>query len=478
MSMAINSIGKLNGAPRPLSREHPFNFADCALQQIECKYNNCIVIYNEIGRLYEKLAAKNFATFLKKNIQNTAHEFVALVDQNSFNGVKENQLAIHIGTVGTESSENVWTQFPHDGYVIHLTQSEIIVRGSNAENTYYAVNRLINKHLHNNPDIITNAEAQTQYVEHCKVTRADYINHIENMPLVWSYDWSAPQWIFNFDRKLTDLVAHNGRPMAYAHRGDIESYPENSIEAVISAVRKGADMIELDCEISKDGILVLNHGEDMTATTDWAFKNGQIVNNVQLPTSKYIYDWTYEQLCQLNLRTGNGQYSSSDSEVSDYKIATLEEAIQVVNGKCFLSLDRLQYDLRTGAHLPEDMLGIHSPYWPSVFSMLKKHNAPRCILYSNIGLTREHVDALRTEVDAYFGLHTPSQFDRAGWHNSVVDYYTEFSLTTTEEFDAFYRAQLSREITLEKGKNTTASYLMVNRLSKCIDFIDREYSHT
>lgn len=62
---------------------------------------------------------------------------------------------------------------------------------------------------------------------------------------MWEYEWTPPSWLFGFEQKLEDLVAKDGRPMAFAHRGDLEAYPENSIEAIISAVRKGADAIEI-----------------------------------------------------------------------------------------------------------------------------------------------------------------------------------------------------------------------------------------
>lgn len=43
------------------------------------------------------------------------------------------------------------------------------------------------------------------------------------------------------------------------HRGDRGNFPENTIPAFISAVKKGVDVIELDVVISKDKKVVVSH---------------------------------------------------------------------------------------------------------------------------------------------------------------------------------------------------------------------------
>lgn len=44
-----------------------------------------------------------------------------------------------------------------------------------------------------------------------------------------------------------------------AHRGDVQSAPENSMSAILSAVEKGVDAVEFDVMLTKDGELVLHH---------------------------------------------------------------------------------------------------------------------------------------------------------------------------------------------------------------------------
>ncbi|MBD2845049.1 glycerophosphodiester phosphodiesterase [Paenibacillus sp. IB182496] len=49
-----------------------------------------------------------------------------------------------------------------------------------------------------------------------------------------------------------------------AHRGDKLHAPENSMSAIQSAIDKGADAIEIDVQLSKDGVVVLNHDNTLS----------------------------------------------------------------------------------------------------------------------------------------------------------------------------------------------------------------------
>jgi phosphatidylglycerol phospholipase C len=49
------------------------------------------------------------------------------------------------------------------------------------------------------------------------------------------------------------------RPQAIAHRGYKAAYPENTMGAYKGAVEVGADAIELDLHLSKDGVVVCSH---------------------------------------------------------------------------------------------------------------------------------------------------------------------------------------------------------------------------
>ena len=62
-------------------------------------------------------------------------------------------------------------------------------------------------------------------------------------------------------------------------------------------------------------------------------------------------------------------------------------------------------------------------------------------------------------------MKSPTLFDRAGWHNTVIDWYAEFDLVTDAEFDAYYDESYQ-----------IGSYIMGNRLSKIIEWLDKYHA--
>ena len=59
---------------------------------------------------------------------------------------------------------------------------------------------------------------------------------------------------------------NGSRIILAAHRGDKKKYPENTMPAFESALRFGADMIETDVHMTKDGHLVLIHDRNLLRT--------------------------------------------------------------------------------------------------------------------------------------------------------------------------------------------------------------------
>lgn len=57
-------------------------------------------------------------------------------------------------------------------------------------------------------------------------------------------------------------------PRVFAHRGDSANYPENTLEAFHSATIKGADAIETDVRLTRDGHIVIFHDEKLERNTD------------------------------------------------------------------------------------------------------------------------------------------------------------------------------------------------------------------
>lgn len=57
-------------------------------------------------------------------------------------------------------------------------------------------------------------------------------------------------------------------PAVIAHRGYSAVAPENTLMAFEAAARAGADLIEIDLQVTKDGIAVVIHDDEVERTTD------------------------------------------------------------------------------------------------------------------------------------------------------------------------------------------------------------------
>ncbi|MXO65405.1 glycerophosphodiester phosphodiesterase family protein [Altericroceibacterium endophyticum] len=75
--------------------------------------------------------------------------------------------------------------------------------------------------------------------------------------------------------------ARDGRPLIIAHRGGAQLQPENTLIAFQNALDLGADGVETDVLLTKDGQLVLNH--DFTLDADLARGPDQQWNAPQTP---------------------------------------------------------------------------------------------------------------------------------------------------------------------------------------------------
>ncbi len=59
-----------------------------------------------------------------------------------------------------------------------------------------------------------------------------------------------------------------GRPLISAHRGFSTAAPENTLAALDAAWRVGADVAEIDVQLTRDGRVVLMHDRTLNRTTD------------------------------------------------------------------------------------------------------------------------------------------------------------------------------------------------------------------
>ncbi|HIX76474.1 MAG TPA: glycerophosphodiester phosphodiesterase [Candidatus Fusicatenibacter merdavium] len=98
------------------------------------------------------------------------------------------------------------------------------------------------------------------------------------------------------------------RVKIFAHRGASAYAPENTLEAFQLAMNQGADGIELDVQLTKDGELVVIHDETIDRVSDG---------------KGAVRDYTLEELKKISVSNHFEQYP-------DVKIPTLREVLELV----------------------------------------------------------------------------------------------------------------------------------------------------
>lgn len=92
----------------------------------------------------------------------------------------------------------------------------------------------------------------------------------------------------------------------YGHRGASQYAPENSMEAFQMAYEMGADGIELDVQMTRDGYLVVTHDEEISRVSDG---------------SGYVKDFSLEEIRRF-------QFNKTHTEYKDVRIPVLEEVLE------------------------------------------------------------------------------------------------------------------------------------------------------
>lgn len=104
-----------------------------------------------------------------------------------------------------------------------------------------------------------------------------------------------------------------------AHRGDWRNFPENSLEAIESAIRMGVDVVEVDVHRTADGHLVVCHDKTINRTTSGRGK---------------IAELTLDSIRRCSLRAGHGV------RLPKYKMPTLAEVLDLCRDRVLINIDK------------------------------------------------------------------------------------------------------------------------------------------
>jgi len=306
------------------------------------EYSKVFFVLSDDPTPYEEDAVAELQIFFDNRFEKTEQ---TKVSQYS---VQEDTLTVYLKT---DVSQN--------GYSIIFNDNSINIIGSSSDLVYLASTRLIYDCFCADPNRITLENIERLQISERGSEREEYIRDISLFTPVWHYQWTPPAWMLDFNEKQNSFTA-KGRMMCTAHRGGLQFYPENSIESIISSIKMGCDIIEIDIQRTKDDVLILMHG-DLNECTDWAEKKGK--NG--LPKSQKVAGWTYEQLLELNLRFNYGQYSSETGEITPYKIPTLKEVMSVCRNRIFVNFDKI------------DCI----KYWDDIYEVLKGTESTQNFLF-------------------------------------------------------------------------------------------------
>jgi glycerophosphoryl diester phosphodiesterase len=130
------------------------------------------------------------------------------------------------------------------------------------------------------------------------------------------------------------------RPIIIAHRGASGERPEHTIASYTLAIEQGADFIEPDLVLTKDGVLVARHENEISETTDVAAhpefagrKTSKTIDGEKM-TGWFTEDFTLAELKSLRakerlplLRTANTAFDGQ------FAVPTFEEILELARAK-------------------------------------------------------------------------------------------------------------------------------------------------
>jgi glycerophosphoryl diester phosphodiesterase len=130
------------------------------------------------------------------------------------------------------------------------------------------------------------------------------------------------------------------RPIIIAHRGASGERPEHTLASYERAIDQGADYIEPDLVLTKDGVLVARHENEISGTTDVAehpeFADRRTTKTIdgEQVTGWFTEDFTLAELRTLRARERLPQLRVANAAFDRlYTIPTFEEILQLVRAR-------------------------------------------------------------------------------------------------------------------------------------------------
>ena len=129
----------------------------------------------------------------------------------------------------------------------------------------------------------------------------------------------------------------NVQPLVVGHRGASGYLPEHTLEAYARAIDMGADFVEPDLVVTRDGVLIARHEPNITSTTNVAtlsqFADRRTTKKVDGvdETGWFASDFTLAEIKTLGAVITDAERTKQFDGL--YKIPTLQEVIDLVKAR-------------------------------------------------------------------------------------------------------------------------------------------------
>ncbi|SMO91389.1 glycerophosphoryl diester phosphodiesterase [Gracilimonas mengyeensis] len=200
-----------------------------------------------------------------------------------------------------------------------------------------------------------------------------------------------------------------------AHRGASAYHPENTMSAFRAAVDMGAEMIELDVLLSKDGVPVVIHDETLERTTDGRGK---------------VEDYNLRDLKKLDA----GSWFSSGHKGEG--IPTLEEVLNFAKGRIAVNIE-----IKTEAVTDSLNGGIEE----KALKLVYKHKMQDYVLFSSFDYRAiAHLRELDVDISTAL-LYEKSQSEKREPKELVSDYKANAFNCSQRQFSKKWAEQLNEQ---------------------------------
>ena len=147
-------------------------------------------------------------------------------------------------------------------------------------------------------------------------------------------------------------IIQQKRPLLIAHRGASGYAPEHTLASYRLAIHMGADFVEQDLQVTKDGVLVCIHDPDLARTTNVGdvFPGRTSIRN---PDGEgkgkpgwYAVDFTLDEIKKLDAGSWFNRANpfAAKPEYAGARIATLQEVISDVKDRAGLYIEIKHYE--------------------------------------------------------------------------------------------------------------------------------------